>query len=250
MRLGGSLWTRALTVIENSGLSTLGTVRQGFLDDLGDAGYENRVIDVVETTLAEVCATHVPKGLAIDFLKVDVEGSEGEVLRGADWEHFRPRVLVIEAMMPVGIDAASGWPIVEEHIDQWQPLLLANGYLFAANDGLNCFYVRHEEPELLKHFKYPVNVFDDYVPHAVQAAEENLAKAHLELGEIEQANRARVDEAAGLRDQLEEAARTIEALGDTCAAAERQQRAMMASHSWRITAPIRAAADRLRRRSS
>ena len=246
--MGAHTGTRSLTVIENSGLSTMGPMHQTFLDELGQVGYENRVIEVVETTLAEVCATHVPKGVTIDFLKVDVEGSEGEVLRGGDWEHFRPRVLVVEAMVPVGIDAESGWPIVEQHIDDWQPMLLENGYLFAANDGLNCFYVRKEESELLSHFALPVNVFDDYVPYAVQAAEENLSQARVDIDAIERANKVLEHELGGLADQLEASVRSVEALKVALAQSEGQRAAMVASHSWRLTAPIRAVADRLRRR--
>jgi hypothetical protein len=45
----------------------------------------------------------------------------------------------------------------------WEPLLLEAGYLFAYFDGLNRFYVRGEEPALLEAFQVPVNVCDNYV---------------------------------------------------------------------------------------
>jgi FkbM family methyltransferase len=40
-------------------------------------------------TLAKLCERH-DLG-AIDFLKIDVEGAEGDVLFGGDWSAFDPR---------------------------------------------------------------------------------------------------------------------------------------------------------------
>ena len=51
------------------------------------------------TTLARVCEEHV-RG-PIDFLlKIDAEGFEREVLLGADFERWRPRVMLIENSWP------------------------------------------------------------------------------------------------------------------------------------------------------
>ncbi len=48
--------------------------------------------------LAAVLAAHLPSGQAIDFLSVDVEGLDLNVLRSNDWERFRPRCVVSEAL--------------------------------------------------------------------------------------------------------------------------------------------------------
>ena len=45
--------------------------------------------DVPVTTLTGVCGEHVTG--PVDFLKIDVEGFEREVLEGADWGRWRPR---------------------------------------------------------------------------------------------------------------------------------------------------------------
>jgi hypothetical protein len=45
----------------------------------------------------------------------------------------------------------------------WEPLVLAAGYLFATFDGLNRYYVRAEDRELIPVLQVPVNVFDQYV---------------------------------------------------------------------------------------
>lgn len=46
--------------------------------------------------LAEVLERHLPKGQLIDFLTVDVEGHDYEVLESNDWKRFRPRLIVVE----------------------------------------------------------------------------------------------------------------------------------------------------------
>ena len=46
-------------------------------------------------TLANVCEQYCTK--PIDFLKVDVEGAEREVLLGADFKKFRPSLVIVEA---------------------------------------------------------------------------------------------------------------------------------------------------------
>jgi hypothetical protein len=92
-------------------------------------------------TLSELC---VEAGLsAIDFLKIDVEGAEAEVLAGMDFKRWRPRVVVIEAIAPGSMaDAWAGW----------EPALLAQGYRFAFFDRLNRFYVAEEAAELANRF--------------------------------------------------------------------------------------------------
>ncbi|MBK8008552.1 MAG: FkbM family methyltransferase [Rhizobiales bacterium] len=104
------------------------------------------------TTLAELCKKHQPK--AIDFLKVDVEGAEKDVLEGADWKNFRPRVVVIEATMPASPEPNWGG---------WEPFLLSQNYRFVFFDGLNRYYVAEEEAGLAAHFEAPVNPFDKAV---------------------------------------------------------------------------------------
>jgi len=89
----------------------------------------------------------------IDFLSVDVEGHERQVLAGNDWQRFRPRVAVVEATLP-NSQAPSH--------QAWEPILLQADYLFAYFDGLNRYYVRREDVALLDRFSAPPNIFDDY----------------------------------------------------------------------------------------
>lgn len=56
---------------------------------LGDIKVERR-------PLAEVLAEHVPAGRKIDFMNVDCEGVDLDVLRSNDWARFHPPVLAVE----------------------------------------------------------------------------------------------------------------------------------------------------------
>jgi FkbM family methyltransferase len=101
--------------------------------------------------LREILEQYAPG--TIDFLSVDVETHERQVLVSNDWERFRPRVLLIEATLPNST--------VHNH-ESWENTLVAAGYVFAFFDGLNRFYVRKEDAELLQAFAVPVNVLDRY----------------------------------------------------------------------------------------
>ncbi len=119
-----------------------------------DEGKEFTPIEVPIRTLAQVVAEHVPE--RVDFLKVDVEGFEREVLAGADWSSFRPRIVVVEATVPMSDEPAH---------DAWEPMLIDAGYQFAMFDGLNRFYAHSDEPAILQKLATPANVFDDFVPY-------------------------------------------------------------------------------------
>jgi FkbM family methyltransferase len=134
----------------------------------GAAGLDlvERQVDV--RTLREVCVAHAPQ--RIEFLKIDVEGHEAEVLAGADWSRWRPIVVVVEATVPGSRDPSHR---------RWEWRLRAADYRLALFDGLNRFYVRAEDRELLPHLAVPANVFDDFVPYeqwCTQAALEQVVR--------------------------------------------------------------------------
>jgi FkbM family methyltransferase len=114
-------------------------------------------------TLAAICERHAPQDAAIEFLKIDVEGHEREVVEGGDWNRWRPRVVLIEADRP----------------EAWEPRLLDAGYVFALFDGVNRFYVRDEDRRLLPIVAAPANATDNFLIHAylknVPELEERLA---------------------------------------------------------------------------
>jgi FkbM family methyltransferase len=63
---------------------------------------EEREIPVVP--LSELLKKYLPKKQKIDFMSVDVEGKDLEVLKTNDWEKYRPRFLLIECFAPGSSD--------------------------------------------------------------------------------------------------------------------------------------------------
>ena len=104
------------------------------------------------TTLTELCRKHVKA--PVDFLKIDVEGAERDVIAGGDWSVFRPKIIVIEALAPYPL--APAW-------ESWEPILTENGYRYAHFDSLNRYYVAEEETAIGQAFAAMPAAFDDVV---------------------------------------------------------------------------------------
>jgi FkbM family methyltransferase len=117
-------------------------------------GIEFQRITVSVVTLASICEQHV-RDRTIDFMSIDVEGHEREVLEGADFTRFRPRVIVIEATLPN--------TTISNH-ELWEELIVSHDYVFAVFDGLNRYYVRREDESLVPLVALAPNIFDDYIP--------------------------------------------------------------------------------------
>ena len=98
-----------------------------------ETGLRAEPLSLPVTTLAALCEQHAPE--SFEFLKVDVEGAEADVLRGADFARFRPKVIVVEAIKPLSL--APAW-------DEWEPLLSRHGYACVWDDELNRYYVADE----------------------------------------------------------------------------------------------------------
>jgi FkbM family methyltransferase len=161
-----------------------------FSDDLAEEyrtnGWETTVRTVEMTTLEAICADHAGDR-TIDFLKIDVEGDEAAVLAGANFERFRPRMIIVEATVP--------GTRIPSH-DRWESSVLEAGYRLTLFDGLNRFYVRDEDPELAELVKVPANVLDDYIayPCLRWRDEADEARSELQAARAElQAVRAEVD---------------------------------------------------------
>lgn len=117
---------------EFHGLST--TIAEHARGAEKETGRTAEAVTLPMTTLAALCeASHAPA--RFEFLKVDVEGAEADVLRGADFARFRPLVIVVEAIKPLSL--APAW-------DEWEPLLARHGYATVWDDELNRYYVAEE----------------------------------------------------------------------------------------------------------
>lgn len=118
----------------------------------GGEGSRTRSVEIM--TLNDIIEKH-GKGRKIDFLKIDVEGWELEVLEGLNLRRFRPVALVIESTLPNTRVSSS---------ETWEPLVLRQGYFLAHFDGLNNFYLAEEANALRDRFALPPGVFDEITP--------------------------------------------------------------------------------------
>lgn len=100
----------------------------------------------------------------IDFLKIDVEGSEADVLNGVDLARWRPRVVVVEATLP--------WSH-KRRDQQWRHLLEEPGYVEGCFDGLNLFFAHKDDTEVHQRLA-PASVLDSYEPASVVAMKTEL----------------------------------------------------------------------------
>jgi hypothetical protein len=146
------------------GVSGMSTFTAEEVEEHRRKGFEFDEVRCPVLTLNEIYQTHLV-GKVVDFMSVDVEGHERDVLQGADFSRFRPRVVVVEATRP---------NTTEPTHERWEHLLLGQGYAFAVFDGLNRYYVRREDEALIPALSLSPNVFDDYVPYVYQRKIEQL----------------------------------------------------------------------------
>jgi FkbM family methyltransferase len=134
------------TFAESAGLSTTSEEVAGRLERLGLTRSD---LTVHVRRLDDVLAEHrVPR---IDFLKIDVEGSEADVLQSLDIAMWAPRVCLVEVCVP------GRWNIDET--PEWHARLVDAGYRLALFDGMNRFYA------LVRDLSFPANWLDRYIPY-------------------------------------------------------------------------------------
>ena len=221
-------------LVESTGLSSLDL---SIATEHRNAGLRVEVRKVQIQTIADIWRAHVPQRQPVHFLKVDVEGTEDAVLRGNDWEKFRPWIVLIEAMQPM------------EQVPVHQPseaILIDNGYIFAYADGLNRFYIAKEQSALLDSFQYPPNVFDEFNIAAAHEADSMRHAAEQRATTAEEKANAAEEKASAAEEKAsaaEEKTSAAEAFADSAEFARKQAEAQLLaiqhSASWRLTYPMR-----------
>jgi FkbM family methyltransferase len=186
--------------IVDSGLST--TVKEIAERHLA-AGFAELCYMVQADTLEAICESYVKD--PIHFLKIDVEGSEEAVIRGADLRRFRPWIIVVEATEPL-----SDIPSYEA----WEHLLTERDYEFVLFDRLNRFYLAAEKCDLKPLFIVGADNYrrardiwtQGHLENIVREHEDALGKAREELAAASMANTDLEKQLAKLRKCLADAA--------------------------------------------
>lgn len=266
--LGRDSSTRTIFSMPESGLSSL---VESIADEARDRhGFAIQEAEVECRSLDSVWDEHLP-GVVVQFLKIDVEGLEREVLDGASavLSGGMAEVLIVESIHP-GTRLPSH--------ETFEPMLLDAHYRFAWFDGVNRWYLSPSTQVRAEELAIPVNCFDNIAPypisHQVSVLTQVVAAAKTEQERlIADADRLRTDlnelasQAQGHAAEL----RSVQQHLETCIAEQHSYRAeleasrhlnaelqvelanLLDSTSWKVTGPVRRLMDFtqvIRRRSS
>ncbi len=123
---------RELVVFGDEALSS---ADPGFVDRWAQSAEVVRRVAVRSRSLTDILHEHSAPA-ELDFLNIDVEGMELEVLESLDLERFRPRLIALEIH---GLDAGhpASSPVIR--------FLSAKGYRLRAYNGLTAFVERGAE---------------------------------------------------------------------------------------------------------
>ena len=113
-------------------------------------GFGNRQIVVPSLRLDKLLEMAGPE---VHWLKIDVEGMEGDVLRSWGESSIRPWMVVVEATYP-GTQKSTK--------DLWIDEVIGRGYREIYFDGVSCYFLHEEHDQLAGRFLAPPNVFDDF----------------------------------------------------------------------------------------
>jgi FkbM family methyltransferase len=151
--VGSHVGETTLHVVGDTGLTTTRVERT-----TPEALSGHRVTETMPvpmTTLNAVLETHAPNRV-IDFLKIDAEGSESEIVKGLDLERFRPRIVVIE------------------NGEGYADIFARAGYSFVWFDNINQYFLRREDSWRCDMLARPPNTMDNAIPVDLMEARESL----------------------------------------------------------------------------
>ena len=202
---------------------------------VSDSGLDIVIESIEQKTLSGILRDYAQGD--IHFLKVDVEGSEFQVIKGLDLNLYRPWIMVIEATIPGSL---------QPNFDDWEQKVLKEGYIFAYSDGLNRFYLAEEHADLLPRFSFPPNVLDDFQSqHTFFAiAERDNAIAERDLAKLSYHNMSNINseinlQLSNLNDHMASQEWELSQLLQDSVALKGRLIAFENSISWKITKPLR-----------
>ena len=109
-----------------------------------DFSNDTKTAIVKMTTMKKICNKYLTNE-TINFLKIDVEGSEKSVILGYDFNKYRPQVIVIEYVRWVR------GKMINVH-ENWEYLLFQNNFSFIYQTTWDRYYVDDRIPGLKERF--------------------------------------------------------------------------------------------------
>lgn len=212
-----------ISLVGDTGLTT---GKPEFAQLHSQSGWKLENVKVATVTLENVLSQFEKSD--VHWLKIDVEGMEGEVLESWGSSKVRPWIVAIESTIPFS-------PI--ENFQDWHGELESRGYVFVYFDGLNRFYVHESRKEICQSFGPGPNYFDDFSISETSP----FAKYLNDLRR--QAHDAHVDREREQRERHKEELRTLEdqiqLLSSDVKVLRDHIDRVNASIAWKFTAPLR-----------
>jgi FkbM family methyltransferase len=102
-----------------------------YLFNHSNLNWEVKLVSEIElqtSTLSEVLEQYVSPEQDIDFLNIDVEGLDYEVLKSNDWTKYRPKIVLIEELEMVTLDQINKAKVSAFMYEQGYQLYGKSGY--------------------------------------------------------------------------------------------------------------------------
>lgn len=156
LQLAAGATSGSFTLYEVESVRGWGTLDETMAAEYRNQGHTVLEIRVTVTPLAEICQQYVTG--PIHFMKIDVEGAEEQVLKGMDFNRWRPWIIIAETRVPNNLETTT---------PEWESLLTENGYQPVYCDGINTFYLAEKQYDQLRSaFTLPPNALDGFVRYA------------------------------------------------------------------------------------
>ncbi|WP_395943073.1 FkbM family methyltransferase [Brevundimonas sp.] len=123
------------------------TIVQAVGESMREASPDVWMFPTPVDTLTNVSRQFAPELRTYPLLKIDVEGAEEGVLRGADFSQFRPSVIVVEGQAAV---------------PKWEKLITDQSYRYVVHDGVNRWYCCDSRNDYAELLRPPVSAVDNF----------------------------------------------------------------------------------------
>jgi FkbM family methyltransferase len=154
-------------------------------------------------SLRDLCEQHVNN--EIDFLKIDVEGFEFQVVQSGDWQRYRPKIIIAEVTFP--------WSnLIRPEAKQIEAFLLQHSYEKVYFDGLNYYFVAFEAQDLAQKIALQPNTIDNFVRGAEAKRQEELTALHAINSDLNARNQqlaTEMESVRGATNELQETVHTV-----------------------------------------
>jgi hypothetical protein len=235
----GKKGKREMYIVADTGLSTS--------DELLAQAYKNSGLNISNEICEGMTLDEIFEFIGevdIDWMKIDAENSEVEILNSWKSENVKPTIVVLEVLDPLH----------KSQIDnEVTELMKSKGYIEVYFDGLNKFFLSKNHGEMKIHFDLPPNIFDSFsiskFTTSGLAINEEKTFSNTLASEIAQTNKKleaaqhalfnAVAELVEVKAELEGTRTQNSTFFEAVSARENEIEQIRNSASWRVTKPLR-----------